>query len=311
MKSVYTKPFFISLLTLCSLLDSNNLLKANRCPVDPSEFLGVTLDYHSSALTTPSPVPQIFVDGSVKGQTISLRNLCTNKRTEIQNPSGTAAIAITPDAGTVAALCSNQDIIKVWQKKGNKFLKPLSIQTGFSGFSPAMAITTDGNTIAVGYPWIYSQPIRVWQKINNQWVAITSIPVESSVSAIAISPNAQNIVIGEMGGMLDKAGERHSQPIRILVRQPDGQYTVSQRLPDSEDVISIAIRPDLSIIVAGGSNITLRAWKRQANGEYSPSCLIENNLCDVKALAIHPTENIVFIDHPQQPRPTIVGLPIS
>ncbi len=310
-----TKRVFTTLFVLFCLLGIHNLLKTEVIQQEEEltlEDIDQKLNTHSSALTPPNS-PQTFVYSSLNVQTIEVWNDSSGCFLEkpIQNPGGTTAIAITPKGDTIVAASLNGPI-NVWQKNESEFGKPLSLPNS-NFWITALAITPDGKTVVAGSPQIANQPLKIWKNDGNRWIEIVTIPVEGSVNAIAITPDSKTIVIGEVVGELldDDEGESHSQPIRILEKQPDGQFAVTHTLLNSEDVISIATTSDSSTIVAGGLHATLRSWKKQDEGEYSePFLIIEEDLFNVKSLVIS-SENIVFIDHPNEPRPTTVGLPIS
>jgi len=305
MKSVCLKRVFIILFALSNFLGAHNFLKTEE--LTPKD-IDLRLNTRSAALTTPNS-PQTVVYSSLNVEVIEVWNnssgdFCKN---EIPNPEGTTAIAITPKGNIIVAACFNGPI-KVWQKKENDFGRPLQLPNSNS-WTTALAITPDGKMIVAGSPQIANQPLKIWQKKGGQFVEKESIPIKGSINAIA-TPDAKTIVIGEIIGTSDE-GECHSQPVRILGKQPDGKFVLTHTLPNSTDVVSIATTPDASIIVAAGLLATLRSWRLQDdNCEYSQPCPIGKALFDVKALAIDHSKNIVFIDHHNELRPTTVGLPI-
>jgi WD40 repeat protein len=183
---------------------------------------------------------KIFAIGGNK--TIKLWNPHTEKwpRTLSEDLGYVRSIAISPDRHTLAS-GSTENTIKIWNLHTGQLLHTL---TGHSDTVHSLAISPDGQTLVSGS---FDKTVKMWDLSTAGFIR-TVFEQSRKVNSVAISPDGQTLAISGYG------------VINILDLLTGEQVFTLCDL--SGWVNSIAISLDGQTLAAGGSDATIKIWKR-------------------------------------------------
>ncbi len=216
------------------------------------------------------------------------------------------AVAISPDGKTIVS-GSDDNSIKIWDKKTGKLLKSLE---GHTSYVNSVAISPDGKTIVSGS---MDNSVKIWDKKRGK--LLKSLDGHTySVSSVAISTDGKTIVSGSRDnsvkiwdkktGKLLKSLEGHTDPVHSIAISPDGKTIVSGsddgsvKIWDKKRgkllkileghtsyVSSVAISPDGKTIVSGSYDNSVKIWDKKT-GKLLKS--LEGHTSPVSSIAISP-----------------------
>jgi WD40 repeat protein len=183
---------------------------------------------------------QIFAIGGNK--TIKIWNPHTGEwpRTLSEDLGYVCSIAISPDGHTLAS-GTTENIIKIWNLHTGQLLHTV---TGHSDTVHSLAISPDGQTLVSGS---FDKTVKIWD-LSTAGFICTIFEQSRKVNSVAISPDGQTLAISGYGviNILD-----------LLTREQ--VFTLYDL---SGWVNSIAISLDGKTLAAGGSDATIKVWKR-------------------------------------------------
>jgi len=184
---------------------------------------------------------QIFAIGGNK--TIKLWNPHTGEwpRTLSEDLGYVCSIAISSDGHTLAS-GTNENTIKIWNLHTGQLLHTL---TGHSDTVHSLAISPDGPTLVSGS---FDKTVKMWDLSTAGFIR-TVFEQSRKVNSVAISPDGQTLAISGYG------------VINILDLLTGEQVFTLCDL--SGWVNSIAISLDGKTLAAGGSDATIKVWKRE------------------------------------------------
>jgi WD40 repeat protein len=227
-----------------------------------------TLTGHSKCVHSVAISPDGQMLASCGDQTVKIWNLNTGQllRT-LTHLKSVSSVAISPDGQTLVS--GGNKTIKIWNLHTEEWPRTISEDLGYVC---STVISPDGQTLASGST---DQTIKIWN-LNTGQLLHTLSGHYDNVSCLAINPDGQTLVSGSFDKTIQLWDLNTGELIRTLFYQTlaISSYGVINILDllTGEQVFtlcelsgwvnSIAISLDGKTLAAGGSDATIKVWKR-------------------------------------------------
>jgi len=187
---------------------------------------------------------------SAEGNKIQLWNL--QSREQIQTLSSSKSevyfITMSADGQTLASWSSG--IIKLWNLRLKQLSPTLQVKASLNG----IALSPDGQTLAVGDSWQESRFIKLWDVKTGQLLRSLSSSYRNRAISLAFSPDGQTLASGTRG-TFDKVEFWNWQTGELQTSFSTGG------LRSIDDAESVAFSPNGQLLASSGRKGIVKIWR--------------------------------------------------